>query len=147
MDLLQKIYQRSSINLLIFSCGIFLLIALNYTEAIRTLGLKEIYIQGFTAFIFLGLSMVVDMGTGVNTQIIGTSTAWRFELISGVILLVLMLPLTYLLAKQYDMMGPALASLISISIYNAIRITFLWKKFRLFPFTIQSAYTVLVTVI
>ena len=141
--LLQKIYQRSSINLLIFSCGIFILIALNYTEAVKTFGLKDIYLLGFPAFIFLGLSMVIDLGTGVNAQIIATSTAWRFELISGVILLTLMLPLTYILARQFDMMGPAIANLISISIYNAVRIAFLWKKFRLFPFTWHSVYIVL----
>ena len=143
MVLLQKIYQRSSINLLIFSCGIFLLIALNYKEAVQTFGLKDAYLQGFSAFLLLGLTRVIDMGTGVNTQIIGTSTSWRFELISGGILLTCMLPLTYILAKQFDIMGPALANLISISIYNLVRIAFLWKKFRLFPFTIQSAYTVL----
>lgn len=142
-DLLQKIYQRSSINLLIFSCGIFLLIALNYKEAILTFGLKDIYLLGFPAFIFLGLSMVIDLGTGVNAQIIATSTAWRFELISGVILLLLMLPLTYFMAKEYDMVGPAIANLISISVYNIIRITFLWKKYRLFPFTRQSIFVVL----
>jgi len=140
---LQKIYQRSSINLLIFSCGIFLLIALNYKEAVQTFGLKDVYLQGFSAFILLGLTRVIDMGTGVNTQIIGTSTFWRFELISGAILLTLMLPLTYILAKRFDIMGPALANLISITIYNIVRIAFLWKKFRLFPFTVQSAYTVL----
>ena len=143
MALLQKIYQRSSINLLIFSCGIFLLIALNYKEAVQTFGLKDAYLQGFSAFILLGLTRVIDMGTGVNTQIIGTSTSWRFELISGAILLTVMLPLTYILAKHFDIMGPALANLISITIYNIIRIWFLWKKFRLFPFTKQSAYTVL----
>ena len=143
-ELLQKIYKRSSINLLIFSCGIFILIALNYTEAIRTFGLKDAYLLGFSSFILLCLSTVVDMGTGVNAQIIGTSTAWRFELISGIILLALMLPLTYILAKQYDMLGPALANLISITVYNIVRIAFLWKKFRLFPFTIQSLYTVLI---
>ena len=55
MALLQKIYQRSSINLLIFSCGIFLLIALNYIEAVQTFGLKDAYLQGFSAFILLGL--------------------------------------------------------------------------------------------
>lgn len=146
-ELLQKIYQRSSINLLIFSCGIFLLIALNYTESIRTFGLKDAYLLGFSSFIFLGLSMVIDLGTGVNAQIIGTSTAWRFELVSGIILLALMLPLTYILAKQYDIMGPALANLISITIYNIVRITFLWKKFKLFPFTIQSAYIVLLAAV
>lgn len=142
MELLQKIYQRSSINLLIFSCGIFLLIALNYTEAIETFGLKADYKLGFTAFIFLGLSMVVDLGTGVNTQIIGTSTAWRFELLSGIILLALMLPLTYILARQLDILGPAVANLISITVYNSLRVSFLWKRFGLFPFTKQSLHTV-----
>ncbi len=147
MALLQKIYQRSSINLLLFSCGIFLLIALNYQEAVQTFGLKDAYLQGFSAFILLGLTRIIDLGTGVNAQIIGTSTSWRFELISGAILLTFMLPLTYILAKQFDIMGPALANLISITIYNIVRITFLWKKFKLFPFTIQSVYTVFVAAV
>lgn len=144
LGLLQKIYQRSSINLLIFSSGIFILIALNYQQAILTFGLKDAYLTGFTAFILLGLTRIIDMGTGVNAQIIGTSTFWRFELTSGIILLGLMLPLTYFLTKRYDIMGPALANLISITIYNAVRIAFLWKKFKLFPFTKQSLYTVLI---
>ncbi len=147
LSLLQKIYQRSSINLLIFASGIFLLIALNYTEAIVTFGLKAAYLQGYSAFVLLGLSMVIDLGTGVNAQIIGTSTSWRFELTSGIILLALMLPLTYFLAKQYDIMGPALANLISISIYNIVRISFLWKKFKLFPFSMKSLYVLLIAAV
>jgi O-antigen/teichoic acid export membrane protein len=144
MALLQKIYQRSSINLLLFSCGIFILIALNYREAVHTFGLKDAYLQGFSAFLLLGLTRIIDLGTGVNAQIIGTSTAWRFELISGAVLLTFMLPLTYILAKQLDILGPALANLISVTVYNIVRIAFLWKKYRLFPFTIQSIYTILV---
>jgi O-antigen/teichoic acid export membrane protein len=98
---------------------------------------------GFNAFLLLGLTRIIDMGTGVNAQIIGTSNYWRFELLSGIVLLVLMLPLTLLLTRRYDILGPAIANLISISVYNLIRIIFLWKKFRLFPFTIQSVYTLL----
>jgi len=144
MALLQKIYQRSSINLLLFSCGIFLLIALNYREAVQTFGLKDAYLQGFSAFLLLGLTRVIDLGAGVNAQIIGTSTSWRFELLSGAVLLTCMLPLTYLLTMQLDIIGPAIANLISITIYHLVRIIFLWKKFKLFPFTIQSVYTILV---
>jgi len=143
MALLQKIYQRSSINLLIFASGIFALIALNYKEAILTFQLKETFLLGFNAFVLLGLTRVVDMGTGLNSQIIATSTYWKFELVSGVVLLIFMLPLTYILTKQYGILGPAIANLVSITIYNSIRLVFLWKKFRLFPFTIQSAHTVL----
>lgn len=142
--LLQRIYQRSSLNMLIFATGIFILIALNYTDAIRIFRLRDEYLLGFNAFIVLGLTRIVDMGTGVNAQIIGTSTYWRFELISGAVLIILMLPLTIILTRQYDILGPAIASLISITIYNIIRIIFLWKKFKLFPFTIQSLYTLLI---
>ncbi|HRP57425.1 polysaccharide biosynthesis C-terminal domain-containing protein [Agriterribacter sp.] len=143
MELLQRVYQRSSINLLLFAAGIFVLIALNYTEAIHTLGLKDVYLAGFSSFILLGLSRVIDLGTGLNAQIIATSNYWRFELVSGIVLLVFMLPLTYFLTKQYGIRGPAMANLISQGIiYNLIRIVFLWKKFKLQPFTPASIYTV-----
>lgn len=143
MALLQKVYQRSSVNQLIFACAIFLLIWLNFTDAINTFGLKPVYLDAGWVFFLLGLTKIVDMGTGVNSQIIATSTFWKFELLSGIILIVIMLPLTYILAKQYDIIGPAIGSLVSISIYNIIRIVFLWKKFRLNPFTVHTIQTIL----
>ena len=143
IELLQRIYRRSSINLLIFAAGIFLLIWMNFTDAVKTFQLKPAYLDSVNVFFILGLTKIIDMGTGVNAQIIATSNYWRFELISGVVLLTLMLPLTYILAKEYGIIGPAFANLISISIYNIVRIIFLWIKFRLFPFTLQSLYTLL----
>ena len=143
MGLLQRVYQRSSINLLIFASGIFLLIWMNFSEAVAAFNLKPVYLDSAFVFFILGLTKIIDMGTGVNAQIIATSTYWRFELISGIILLTLMLPLTYILTKEYGIIGPAYASLISISIYNIVRIIFLWVKFKLFPFTVQTIYTLL----
>lgn len=147
MAVLQKIYQRSSLNLLLFASGIYLLITLNYTEAIITLHLKSSYLLGYSAFILLGLSVVIELGTGLNAQIIGTSNYWRFELVCGIILLSLTLPLTYFFVKKFDILGTAIATLISISIYNAIRIVFLWRKFKLQPFTKETVYTVFAALI
>jgi O-antigen/teichoic acid export membrane protein len=143
LNTIRRIYQRSSINQLIFATGLFLLIWLNFIDAVHVFHLKQSYLNAYYVFLLLGATKIVDMGTGVNSQIIGTSTYWRFEMISGVILLSLMLPLNYILTKRYDIIGPALANLISMTIYNLIRIIFLWKKFRLFPFTMQSLYAVL----
>jgi O-antigen/teichoic acid export membrane protein len=143
MKMLQRVSQRSSINMLIFASGIFCLIALNYREAIIYFNLKDTFLLGFTAFLVLGITTVIDMSTGVSAQIIATSTRWRFELMSGVILLLFMLPLTYLLTKKYGIIGPAIANLVSISIYNAIRVWFLWRKYRLFPHTIKSVHTLI----
>lgn len=142
-ELLQRVYRRSSINLLIFSVCLFILIALNYRQAIITFGLKDSFLLGFNAFILLGITRIVDLGSGVNAQIIATSTRWRFELTSGVVLILLMLPLTYIFTVWYGLIGPAISNLISVSVYNGIRIIFLWRKFKLFPFTKETVYTIL----
>jgi O-antigen/teichoic acid export membrane protein len=140
---IQKIYLRSSINQLVFSCGLYVLLVINFVDAVNTFHLKESYLNGFYVFLLLGATKIVDMGTGVNSQIIATSTFWRFEVISGIILLVIMLPLNYAFTKEYDIVGTAMAGLISMTVYNLIRIIFLWKKFNLFPFSLQSLYTLL----
>jgi len=141
--LLQKIYQRSSINQLVFACAIFLLIWLNFRDGIISFHIKPVYLATANVFFLLGITKIIDMGTGVNAQIIATSTYWKFELVSGVVLLVIMLPLTYILTKSYGLIGPAIGSIVSITIYNIIRIIFLYKKFKLFPLTWQSLYTII----
>ena len=143
MEIIQKIYQRSSINQLLFACGLFALIILSFSDAVTTFKLKGTYLDAYHVVILLGIAKLVDMGTGVNAQIIATSTWWRFEMISGVILLLVMMPLSYLLTKQMDIVGAGLAHLISIVVYNSVRILFLWRKFGLHPFSIQSLYTIL----
>ena len=85
------------------------------------------------------------MGTGVNSQIIGTSTRWRFEFLTGIVLLGITLPLNYVLAKKLGVIGPAIATLISYTIYNAIRYIFLLKKFGLQPFNYKSGLTILLS--
>ena len=73
----------------------------------------------------MGLARIVDLGTGVNSQIIGISTFWRFEFLSGIILLSLAIPLNYLLVKKFGIIGAGYSNLIAFAVYNIIRIIFL----------------------
>jgi O-antigen/teichoic acid export membrane protein len=142
-DKINRVYHRSSINQLIFAVGMFSLICINFTDGVLTFHLKPGYLDARQVFLFIGLMRVIDLGTGLNSQIIGTSTFWRFEFISGIILLLLILPLNYILTKRMGVEGPAIANLISITIYNGIRYTFLLRKFNMQPFTIKTLYTLL----
>ncbi len=137
------IYQRSGINLLIASLGIFLVVWLNYTDAVNTFGLKKEYLESQWIFFFLGMARIVDLGTGVNSQIIGTSTFWRFEFISGMILLSFAIPLNYILVKQFGIIGAGYSNVISFSIYNVIRIIFLQRKFNMHPFSNKTIYAII----
>jgi O-antigen/teichoic acid export membrane protein len=138
-----RIYQRSSISQLVFAVGMFILIWINFTDGILTFDLKPGFLAARPIFFFIGLARLVDMGTGVNTQVLGTSTYWRFDFLSGLVLVILTLPLNYVLAKKIGMIGPAIADLITFAIYNGIRWLFLYRKFRMQPFTPKTLYTLL----
>ncbi|NDF97679.1 MAG: polysaccharide biosynthesis protein, partial [Chitinophagia bacterium] len=140
---ISKIYQRSSINQLVIGAGLLSLVVINYTDAVVTFQLKSTYLQAFSVLILLGLTKLIDMGTGINSQIIVTSPKWRFEFISGVLLLFIMLPLSYWLTKKQGITGTALAQLISIGCYNLFRLLFLWREFGLQPFSPKTLYTLL----
>lgn len=140
---INRIYQRSSINQLIFSAAMFCLIWLNYNDAISSLNLQPEYKTVLNVFLFMGLMRIVDMGTGVSGQIISTSTFWRFDFITGIILLVIMLPLNWILTKQLGLIGPAVANLIAFLIYNFIRYLFLLRKFKMQPFTMKSLLAIM----
>lgn len=144
---IQKLYQRSSINLLLVSIFLFSNIWLNYDDIITELNLNPVFLQGKYVVLFFGLKLIVDMGTGVNGQIISTSNFWRFEFLTGILLLLLIAPLNYILISAIGITGAGISNLIAYSVYNAIRIIFLWKKYKMQPFTIQTLWTVLISTI
>lgn len=143
MEKIDRIYHRSSINQIIFSAGMFVLIWINFTDGVFTFHLQKDYIEAKNVFLFIGLMRIVDMGTGVNSQIIGTSIFWRFEFLTGVLLLSITLPLNYVLTKTLGVTGPAIANLLAFTVYNIIRYSFLYRKFGLQPFTVKSLYPLL----
>ncbi len=144
---INRIYHRSAINQLVFSAAMFSLIWLNFDDGITTFNLQEDYRYAKYIFLFIGLTKVIDMGTGLNSQILSTSNYWKFELMTGLILLALTLPINFLLTQRLGMYGPAIANIIAFTIYNAIRYVFIWKKFHMQPFTIHTVYALLVALI
>jgi O-antigen/teichoic acid export membrane protein len=143
LDKIRRIYQRSSINQLIFSVAMFCIIFMNFYDGIETFSLKESYVYALPVFFYIGIMRILDMGTGLNAQIISTSIYWRFEFFTGLILLSLALPLNYFLTKHLGVIGPAISNLIAFTIYNLIRCIFLWKKVKMQPFNSKTFLTVI----
>jgi O-antigen/teichoic acid export membrane protein len=97
--------------------------------------------------LILGITKIIDAGTGVNAQIIATSSQWKFEFYTGIILVVLILPLNYFLVKHLGIIGSAYANLISFTIYNTIRYFFLWTHYKLQPFNMKTLYSIVMAVV
>ena len=142
-----RIYKRSSINLLTYSVFIFCFILLNFTPVIQFLNLNEVYLEGKMVFILLGVTTILELGTGVNAQIIGTSSFFRFELWTSILLTALIIPLSYFLTVKYGILGPAAANLLSFAIYNFIRFAFLYRKFNMQPFSSKTLEVLIIAAI
>ena len=143
---IQRIYQRTSINMLGFSLFVFFLIWLNFENGISFFNINPDYLEGRWVFFLLGIVTIIELGTGVNGQIIGTSTYWRFELWTSLLLTLMIIPLSYTLTVKYGILGPAIANLVSFSVYNFIRYYFLWKKFKMQPFSIKTLELLLIAI-
>ncbi len=138
-----RIYQRSSINMLLISIFIFGNIWLNVHDGLTLINIQDTYASGIGLLFIFGIIRIIDAGTGVNAQVIGASNYWRFEFLSGVVMLAIRIPLSYYFVKNYGIIGSAYSDLISLTIYNFIRFEFLRRKFNMQPFSTKTIYTIL----
>ena len=143
---INRIYERSCINLLLMALFIFGNLWLNVSDGIAVLNIQQDYKDGLGVMFVLGMVRIIDAGTGLNAMVINTSTFWKFDFYSGVVLLAFRLPLTYFLIKTYGIIGSAFAELAAYSIYNFIRFEFLRRKFAMQPFTLKTLYSILLAV-
>jgi O-antigen/teichoic acid export membrane protein len=143
---INRVYHRSSINMLLLSVFVFGNVWLNVAQGINLLRIQDAYTAGLGVVFVLGIAKIIDAGTGVNSVIIATSTLWKFEFYSGVVLLSLRIPLAYVLLQRYGIVGPAYAELISQIVYNFIRYEFLRRRFNMQPFNNETIYALLLSI-
>jgi O-antigen/teichoic acid export membrane protein len=141
---IKHIYHKSVSNLLAIGLLAFGLIWLNIENLVAFLNWISHKESGgydqLTQLIFImGLAKLIDLATGVNAQIIGTSNYWKFDFYTNLIYIILSLPMNFVLIKYYGLEGLAYSNLFALVIYNSMRFTFLYKKFQLQPYTWKHA--------
>lgn len=145
LTVIESIYKKSVSNLLLIGLALLGLFYLNSKSLELFLG-DDFSGVGF-AILILGLGKLVDLGTGANTQIIGTSSYWKVDFFTNILYTLVALPLNYILISRYGLEGAAYSSLLSLSFYNLLRFSFLYFKFKLQPFTVLNLLAVLITTV
>ena len=148
---IKHVYHKSVSNLLAIGLLLFGLIWLNTDNLIAFLNwVSHKEAGGYDAIgkliFILGLAKLIDLATGVNSQIIGTSNFWKFDFYTNLFYILLSLPLNYYLIKNYNLEGLAYSNLIALTLYNSIRFLFLYKKFKLQPYTYKHGLFLLLSI-
>ena len=137
----QTLYTKSSINQLIIAGVLFLCIWLNIDEIFSLLPAK--FQGGKWVVFYISIAQLFNMITGINGTIIVNSKYYRYDLYTNVILVFATVITNYFLILKYGIDGAAMATAISISLFNLIRLILIKVKMNMHPFSLQTIKTIL----
>jgi O-antigen/teichoic acid export membrane protein len=132
VDKIKSLYHKTALNQLIIGSLIFIGIWANTHNMI--LILPEGFEQAQYVVILIGAAKLIDMSTGANGIILLNSPWYRYDLVTNVALVILTLVTNSILIPWYGLTGAALATLITITVYNSVKFSIIWWKMRLQPF-------------
>ncbi len=138
-DELNELYKKSAINLQVIGGFIMMLIFLNIKELYRII--PDEYSGGIWVVFMIGLCKFYDVLLGNNNSIIVNTKYYRTVLLFGIMTVVLMIVLNAIFIPLYGIEGSAFATLITIMIYNTIKLLYVVIKMNLYPFTIKTLYS------
>lgn len=132
-DALEDLYKKSSLNLFIVGGFIFLLIVLNINQLYHII--PEEFSGGLLVVFMISFTKLYDNALGSNNAILFNSDYYRIVLVLGVLLVILMILLNIVFIPMLGINGAGIATFLAVFIYNSIKLYFVYKKFKMVPFT------------
>jgi O-antigen/teichoic acid export membrane protein len=152
LKLIGDLYEKSSINQLAVGVLIFLGIWVNIDELLIITG-KD-YSVGKWVFLFLSIGKLINIASGVNGKIIILS---RYYLVGTYFTLLLVvvtffsnlffIPYFESLPNHIGIEGAALATALSVLLFNFFSFLFLFIKYKLQPFSLNTILVLAIAVL
>ncbi len=131
---INTIYKKASLNLSIIGLLFFVLVFASVNDLFDFMPNGDIYRVGIPVIFILIASHFFNMITSVNTEILGYSSAYRVNFYLLILTGLLNIALNYWLIPRYQIVGPAIATAISLFLFNLSKLLFIYKKYGLHPF-------------
>ena len=137
---IKDVYQRGSTNLLWIGMLLFCLVMLSAEDLFNIMPNSEEMEGGIWVVLFIAIAKVIEMATSTNHQIIGYSKYYYYNLYMILVLSILNITFNLLLIPIYGIAGAAMATMLSLSLYNILKVGFIYWKFKMLPFTKASLH-------
>jgi O-antigen/teichoic acid export membrane protein len=148
-DVLKMKYIETSKLLFFIGALIFGCVIVGVESFFSLLPTADKLMASLPVIYILGANVVFNMATGFNSEIISYSQYYRFNIVAVLVLVVLNISLNYYYLTQTDfgISGVAIASLVSMSLFNIAKLIFIYKKFRILPFDWSYAKLILIMIL
>jgi O-antigen/teichoic acid export membrane protein len=138
---ISNIYYKSCLNQLIIGCFLFCVIWINIDHIYEII--PKSYEEGKYVIFFIGLGSLINMAGGVNTAVISFSPYFRWNTYFSIILLVLIVITNMAFIPLYGITGAAVATTISLFLYNLGMYILLKLRYNFQPFNIKHLLVII----
>jgi O-antigen/teichoic acid export membrane protein len=130
---MEVLYRKVSSVSLVIGLGSFIVIWNNIDFLFSFL--KPEFHEGIGVFLYLMIGRLLDMYFGLNGSIFVTSKKYMYDIFFTVFLIVAVFILNLLLIPKWGISGAAMSTSLALIIYNLMRVVFVYKTFKIHPFT------------
>lgn len=135
---INKLYQASSSSLLVLALILFFSFWISIDEFFLLMPKGDEFSVAKYIILLLGLSKVVDLAFGLNSQILSISDHYKWHLVFLIGSSIVNVFLNWLLIPIYGVEGCGVATLASVLLFNISKYLFLKAKYNLSPFSWSS---------
>ena len=144
MKAVADLYDKTTLTMMVIGGGLLIFLWGNINSIFMFIP-KE-YSIARTSFYLLCFAKYIDMITGLNGIITVTSKKYKYDLYFMLVLVIMTIVLNLVLIPIYGITGAALAAMISLVVYNLLRLIFVWYNFKMQPFTLDCLWVLLISI-
>ena len=143
---LDRFHKKSSLTLFFLGLVLLSCVLVGFPYLTQFISNGNLLREAEPVIWILGFAILFDLATGFNGHIISLSKYYRFNIVVMLFLAFATIGLNYYFLKytRLELLGVALATAISLTLFNIAKISFNYVKFKVFPFTIEMVYAMII---
>ncbi len=135
-------YKKATAANMVVGAALFMLLWVNL-DAIF-LFMQPEYTAGRYVFLLLGVGKLFDMSAGLNATILITSKKYRYDLLFTMSMAVFTFFTNLVCIPLWGIEGAAFASMLSLVVFNVLRISFIYHHYHIQPFIAKQVWVPLI---
>ena len=142
MEELNRFHKKTSLSLFFLGAVLFSCMLAGFPFLANFIRNGEMLRESEPVIWILGSAFLIDMATGFNGNIISLSRFYKVNIVFMLFLAALTVLLNFYFIKNTHLgiVGVALSTAISLTLYNLIKIAFNYWKFRISPLSIEMIF-------
>lgn len=141
---IKTVYEKSCINQLIAALFLLIVVWANINNIYSFLPAS--YAPGKYVVLFMGIGYLIDSAMGINGVILNSSKYYKYDGYFYLLLIGVTIGGNLLFIPVLGITGAALAAAVTFLCFNLFRYIFIYKVFKMQPFTLKNLYTLFIGV-